>query len=164
VNITGLFALPSGSRVDDAIMAAGGLTDDANVKYINRATILADGDRLYIPNDSEIRNGTAPPTVGQVSPSGGFSGGAASGANSETVAGAGPSTGIAGGTLASGMININTAGLEELQKLNGVGPVTAQKIIEYRAKTGGFKRVEELMNISGIGPKTFEKMKDHATV
>ena len=62
------------------------------------------------------------------------------------------------------IINLNTGSSEELQKLNGVGPVTAQKIIDYREKRGGFKRIEDLMNVSGIGVKTFDKLKDYITV
>jgi len=161
VNISGLFALPAGSRVADAIDAAGGLTDDADVKYLNRAAVLYDGDRLYVPTDAEVRNGTAPPSAGQVSPSGGYTGEGAG--TSSSGAGAAGQTAPAA-PLASSLININTAASEELQKLNGVGPVTAQKIIDYRTKRGGFKTIEELMNVSGIGAKTFEKLKDYITV
>ena len=161
VNISGLFALPAGSRVADAIEAAGGLTDEANVKFINRAAILNDGDRLYVPTEAEVRNGTAPPTAGQVTSNGGYMGGSGS------VSGGSESnkseTGNAG-SPGQGLINLNTADSEELQKLNGVGPVTAQKIIDYRTKRGGFNKIEDLMNVSGIGAKTFEKLKDYITV
>jgi len=152
VHLSGLFALPAGSRVADAIEAAGGLTENADVKYINRAFVLSDGDRLYVPTASEVRDGTAPPTAGQVT----ASGGAAAGSSAAAGQGQGSS-----GTL---LININTAESEELQKLSGVGPVTAQKIIDYRTKRGGFKRIEDLMNVSGIGSKTFEKLRDYVTV
>ena len=146
VHLSGLFALPAGSRVADAIEAAGGLTENAEMKYINRAYVLSDGDRLYIPTVTEVRDGTAPPTAGQVTASGGATGSAPQGSSGTT------------------LININTAGSEELQKLNGVGPVTAQKIIDYRTKKGLFKRIEDLMNVSGIGAKTFEKLRDYITV
>jgi len=144
VRVSGLFALPAGSRVADAIEAAGGLTEDAEVKYINRAFLLSDGDKLYIPTVSEVSGGTAPPTAGQVSES------AYSGTAQENAGAA--------------LININTAGSEELQKLSGVGPVTAQKIIDYRTKKGSFSKIEDLMNVSGIGSKTFEKLRDLITV
>jgi len=157
VNLSGLFVLPAGSRVADAIEAAGGLAEDADVKYINRACLLADGDRLYVPTVSEVRDGTAPPTAGQVTAHGGASA-APGGASSSSSQGA--SQELSG----SALININTAGPEELQKLNGVGPVTAQKIIDYRTKKGGFKSIEDLMNVSGIGAKTFEKLRDYVTV
>ena len=155
VNISGLFALPAGSRVADAIEAAGGVTEEAEVKYINRAATLSDGDRLYIPTATEVRDGTAPPTVGQVTTAGGYTGG---------VAPVAPSGSSADNGAGNGLINLNTANSEELQKLSGVGPVTAQKIIDYRAKKGGFKRIEDIMNVSGIGAKTFEKLKDHITI
>ena len=168
VRMSGLFALPHGSRVADAIEAAGGLTEDADVKYLNRAAVLSDSDRLYIPTAAEIRDGTAPPSAGQLSPSGAYSGGAAGGAAAGSPASGGPGTagngtGTGPGTE-PGLVNINTADSEELQRLNGVGPVTAQKIIDYRAKNGGFGRVEEIMNVSGIGAKTFENLRAYITV
>ena len=147
VAINGLFALPGGSRVDDAIKAAGGLTEEAEMKYINRASVLKDGDKLYIPTKTEVLNGTAPQTSGIVSDAG-----------SQGFAAAGTDPG------AAQLININTAGSEELQKLSGVGPVTAQKIIDYRTKHGRFNRIEDIMNVSGIGAKTFEKLRDHITI
>jgi len=152
VDISGLFALPAGSRIADAIEAAGGLTEEADIKYINRAYVLEDGDRLYIPTVSETLSGTAPPSAGQVSA------GAGTGTNTGT------SSGSSRNDESSALININTAGSDELQKLNGVGPATAQKIIDHRNKRGEFKRVEDLMNVSGIGVKTFEKMRDYITV
>jgi len=163
VNINGLFALPAGSRVADAIEAAGGLKEDANVKYINRATVLYDGDRLYIPTDNEVRNGTAPPTAGQVTASGGYGG---SGGNGSTGSPPynGPDETSDSNSTSNGLININTADSAELQKLNGVGPVTAQKIIDYRTKSGGFRRIEDITNVSGIGAKTFERLKSRITV
>ena len=156
VYTNGLFALPAGSRVEDAIEAAGGLLEEAEMKYLNRAAVLTDGDRLYVPTVTEVRDGTAPPSVGQVTAAGGYTGGAAAdpGANGS----------VENSSTDKFLVNLNTAGSEELQKLNGVGPATAQKIIDYRAKTGGFKRIEDIMNVSGIGAKTYEKLKEHITV
>lgn len=150
VQISGLFALPAGSRVADAIEAAGGLTENADVKYINRAYVLSDGDRLYIPTVTEVKDGTAPPTAGQVTAAGGAS--------------AGASAAPGQGSVEQALININTAGSDELQRLNGVGPATAQKIIDFRTKRGAFSRIEDIMNVSGIGAKTFEKLRDYITV
>jgi competence protein ComEA len=163
VILSGLFALPAGSRVDDAIKAAGGLKEDADMRYFNRAAVLADGDRLYIPTESEVKNGTAPPSAGQVTASGGYSGNTSPGQSGNNSSNNNSSSG-SGNTQSQNLININTAGSEELQKLNGVGPVTAQKIIDYRERHGPFSRIEELMNVSGIGAKTFEKLRNYITV
>ena len=65
---------------------------------------------------------------------------------------------------ASGKININTADSTQLQEITGIGPATAQKIIDYRTSNGRFKSIEDIKNVSGIGDKTFEKMKDQITV
>ena len=164
VKLSGLFALPAGSRVADAIEAAGGLTDDADLKTLNRAAILSDGDRLYVPTTAEVLAGTAPPTAGQVTAFGGYSGTAAQDSSQSGTGGAGGDVQGGADSARNTLVNINTSGSEELQKLNGVGPVTAQKIIDYRLKSGGFKRIEELVNVSGIGAKTFEKLKPYITV
>lgn len=71
---------------------------------------------------------------------------------------------IAGATTTSGMVNINTATLAQLDTLPGVGPPTAQKIIDYRTAHGNFKTIDEIINVKGIGPKTFEKMKSRLTI
>jgi competence protein ComEA len=96
---------------------------------------LNDGDRVYVPTAGEIAEGTEIP------------GGAAS-----------------SGTSADGKININTADGETLQQINGVGPATAQKILDYRTQNGKFAAIEDIQNVSGIGAKTFEKMKEKITV
>ena len=66
--------------------------------------------------------------------------------------------------ISGGRININTADVTLLQQLTGVGPVTAQKIVDYREQNGKFQSIEDLKNVSGIGDKTFEKMKDDITI
>lgn len=122
--------LESDSRVDDAINAAGGLTDDADISEINRAAVIEDGQKIYIP----------------------FKGSAVASAGSES-----GSTGEAN----SGKVNLNLADSTALQTLNGVGPVTAEKIIRYRKKHNGFKKLTDLKKIDGIGDKTYEKLKDY---
>ena len=134
-----LAELKSGSRVEDAIEAAGGLKDDADLSQINRAAILNDGEKIYIPAEGEE---------------------AAAAGSSGTTTDAGQD--IPG--ISSGRININTADETLLQQLTGVGPVTAQKIIDYREENGNFKSIEDLKNVSGIGDKTFEKTKDDITI
>jgi competence protein ComEA len=159
---TGVIALPPGSRITDAIEAAGGLTEAADVSLINRAQVVADGDKLYIPTTSEVENGLLKPSVGLVIGEGGISGASAGG--SAIAPGTSVSVGNAPGTDAQGRVNLNTADAETLQLLNGVGPATAQKIIDYRSAHGQFKRIEDIMNVSGIGTKTFEKLKDRICV
>lgn len=128
-----LAELPDGSRVEDAIVAAGGLTEDADLTGINRAEFLTDGEKIYIPafeQSSEVNTG-----------------------NTDT-----GSTQSA--SVTTGKVNINTADSEALQTLNGIGPATAQKIIDYRASNGRFKTIEDIKNVSGIGEKTYDKLKD----
>lgn len=134
--------LPEGSRVFEAIEKAGGLTGEADTRVLNQAEILIDGQKLYIPTKQEIMELEAE------------GGGTAISSNS-------PYTSISG---KSGLVNINTADSAALQQLSGIGPVTADKIINYRDKNGKFNSIEEIKNVSGIGEKTFEKFKDKITV
>lgn len=135
VNDPKVVELEEGSRVEDAIMAAGGVTEDADLMDINRAAFIEDGDKILIPKKIDESSGDVLISSSQSSSKGGYS-------------------------SYSGKININTAGSEELQQLDGVGPATAEKIIEYRETTGRFKSIEDIKNVSGIGDKTFEKMKE----
>ncbi len=146
-----LAELPDGSRVEDAIIEAGGLTADADLSGINRAEFLQDGMKIYIPEQSD--NSQMDGNAGSVSGTDGSSSGTG-GVSSGT-------GGVSSGTGTGGKININTADATELQQLNGVGPATAQKIIDYRNSNGRFQSIEDLKNVSGIGDKTFEKLKDH---
>ena len=128
--------LKNGSRVADAISAAGGLKKDADTTGINQAALLTDGEKVYIPQKGETAESVLEPLQPQESAGSGF----------------------------SGKININTATSEELQTLDGVGPVTAEKILSYRSSNGAFKSIEEIKNVDGIGDKTFENLKEHITV
>lgn len=137
--------LAAGSRVEDAINEAGGLTEDADISNINRAKLLEDGEKIYIPS---IKDGS-----GTNGSSEGF-------ADTEEASDGSSSAGVS----ASGKININSASSEELQTLNGVGPATAQKIIDYREQYGSFNTIEDIKNVNGIGDVTYEKLKDYITV
>lgn len=134
----GVLELPEGSRVEDAIKAAGGLTDKADVTTINRAAPLTDGEKIYIPEEGEdpevIKN-----------------------ASSAATASAAPEAD-------GGKVNINTADAEELQRLKGVGPVTAEKIVQYRITYGAFSTIEDIRNVDGIGDKTFENLREDIVV
>lgn len=134
VGSPGVYELPAGARVADAVAAAGGLATDADTATLNQAAALADGQKVYVPR------------AGEAAPAGGT--GAAEGADG--TGGAAPASG--------GLININSAGIEELDELPGIGPATAQAIVDDRAKNGPFASTEDLMRVSGIGEKKFEKL------
>lgn len=144
VNRPGIVKLKEGSRVYEAVDQAGGLRDDADTLYINMAAFLTDGDKIYISGKEETtavgtganQSGTRPALYNRPGLSSQGSGGE------------------------EGKVNLNTADLEQLQALKGVGPVTAEKILDYRFKNGNFKKIEEIKNVKGIGEKSFEKLKD----
>ncbi len=125
----GLYRLREGSRVADALARAGGVTPKAELVLVNRAALIADGEQIVVP-----RRGAA------VAASAGSGAGGASGA-------------------AAGPVHLNSATLEQLDALSGVGPVTAQKIIEYREQHGGFRSVDELDAVPGIGPARLEQLR-----
>jgi competence protein ComEA len=130
--------LPAGSRIHQAIAAAGGATPSADLARLNLAAVLADGQKLYVPAPGEI----IPADV---------SGSAAAGGN--------PGSGSGGGIGAGeGKVNLNTAGVEELDALPKVGPVLAQRIVDWRKEHGPFKSVEELDAVDGVGPKMLETL------
>ena len=140
--------LPDGARVYEAVEAAGGLTENADTRNTNLAAPLADGMKLYIPSKKDVAEEQK--RTGETPGSRYVNGNVALQANSAS-------------DEKSQLININTAGSEELQKLTGVGPSTAAKIIAYRNEYGKFKNIEDLMNVSGIGEKTFAKLKSSIT-
>lgn len=132
----GVYRLKDGARVSQAIDAAGGLTAEADVTGLNRASKVTDGQKIYVPTVGEQQAAAAVD-------------GAESGA--ATTSGAGSS---------SGLVNINTASAAELQTLSGIGPSMAQSIIDERSKNGPFASVDDLMRVSGIGEKKLAKIKD----
>lgn len=133
----GVYTLPVHSRVQDAVEAAGGFTDQACPGSVNLAASLEDGSHIYIP--AQV---TSPR-------SGSEEGSSALGLSPE-------------GEIIP-LVNINQAGLEELTSLPGIGPVTAQKIISYREEHL-FTRVEDIQKVPGIGPATFEQIKIYLTL
>ena len=129
----GVYELPDGSRVQDAIDAAGGLATDADVARVNRAERLIDGAKLLIPRVGEQAADLT--AEGQIGVSG-----------SST------------GAMGTGLVNINQAGADELDALPGIGPATAEKIVSDREQNGPFLAIEDLMRVSGIGEKKFEEL------
>ncbi len=129
----GLYRLEQGSRIADAVARAGGATGKAELSMVNLAAPLADGEQVVVPKRAAAGAAAA--------------GVAAGGAE----AGAGPST---------GPVHLSTATLDQLDSLPGVGPVTAQKILDYRAKHGAFSSVDELDAVPGIGPSRMDQLRD----
>lgn len=137
VSKPGLYRLPEGSRVADALEKAGGASTDAVLDNVNLAARLTDGQKVMVAR-------AQPP---QQQPS----------------AGAAPAAGktpAQGGTL----ININSASAVELETLPGIGPSMSKRIIDYREKNGSFNSVEDLDDVEGIGPRKLESLKDLVTI
>jgi competence protein ComEA len=122
----GLYRLRSGSRIDDAITAAGGPKPKAQLGAVNLAAPLADGEQVVVP-----------------------------GSGAAGVAAATPSA----GSSPTAPLDLNTASLEQLESLPGIGPVTAQKILDYRQQHGAFHSVDELQGVPGIGPAHMAQLK-----
>ncbi|MGN2619030.1 helix-hairpin-helix domain-containing protein [Bacillus stercoris] len=130
----GVYEMRTGDRVSQAIEKAGGTNEQADEVQVNLAEILQDGTVVYIPKKGEE-------TAGQQ--------------------GAGGAVQSGGG---KGMVNINTATLEQLQGISGVGPSKAEAIIAYREENGRFQTIEDITKVSGIGEKSFEKIKSSISV
>ena len=135
----GVYDLEKDSRVLDAVEAAGGFVAEADKNGLNLAARVEDGERLDIPYVAGYVPGEGEGFV--------------------VITEGTPSS-----VLGSDLVNINTASLDELDKLPGIGPTTAQKIIDYRNKNGPFARIEDIVNVSGIGSATYEEIKDLLTV
>ena len=150
----GVFQLAAGSRVFQAIEAAGGYLPEAVQNCVNRAGVLTDGQQLYILTQEEMeRQGLDPAEMS------GASDGQMNGS-----AGTGQNTGIAAQAQQDNRININTADETQLTTLTGIGATRAQAIIAYRQEHGPFAAIEDIMNVQGIKEGTFAKIKDEIVV
>ena len=136
----GIIELEEGARIQDAIEAAGGLTEDADIEKVNLAYKIEDGQKIYIPNKQESQEEDIIIVKNE---------------NGE---------GIISEKEQSKKVNINTANQTELETLPGIGPSTALKIIEYRELNGKFKDKEELKNIPGIGEAKFKNIENEITI
>ena len=134
VKSPGIYDLPVGSRVHDAVQKAGGLTDEADSKSLNLAQKISDEALVYVPTKGEEA------------------------ASQQATSGTTPSS------SKEKKVNLNKASLEELKQVKGLGGKRAQDIIDHREANGKFKSVDELKKVSGIGAKTIEKLKDYVTV
>jgi competence protein ComEA len=130
----GLYRLAEGSRVDDAIRRAGGARPKAALELVNLAAPVADGQQVVVP--------------------------ARGAAGTSAVPGASASAGGGTAAIPGGRVHLNTATLEQLDALPGIGPVTAQKILDYRERKGAFSSVEELDAVPGIGPTRLAELKE----
>lgn len=124
----GVYELPKGSRIKDALAAAGGAVEGADVNALNLAEVLSDGQKIVVPKPGEA-----------------------------------PVSDTTGTQAPSGKVNLNTATKGQLEELPGVGPVLAQRIIDYRLRKK-FTSVRQLLEVDGFGPKKYESVKDLITV
>lgn len=135
-----VYQLEEGSIIKDLIDMAGGVTEEADLSRINRAEELLNHELIIIGNINDETESSVVQNNSTYS---------SNGNNSDKV---------------STLININTADLEQLKEITGIGNIKAQSIIDYREANGGFKSLEELKNVDGIGDKTFEKIKNEITL
>ena len=140
----GIVEVKESARINDVIEAAGGVTDDADLRNVNLAYAVKDGQKIYIPSKNDKENTE----------------------NLEIISDEAGTDIINKGDeeQTSGKVNINTSTKEELQTLSGIGESTASKIIIYREENGKFKAIEDIKNVPGIGDAKFENIKDKITV
>lgn len=132
----GVYQIAQDDRLIDLIKAAGGLNDNADLRNVNLAASLLDGQKIIIPSKNETKE-----DIEFIEQNEDYY------INSQ-----------------SGLVNINIANLNQLTKLNGIGQSKAQAIIKYREKNGLFKNKESLINVSGIGEKTLENIRDEISI
>jgi len=136
VKSPGVYELDGGSRLGEAVTAAGGYSDEADQGWVdlnlNMARELSDGEKIFIPKKNESSNVQRSKVQNNIK-SGKY-------------------------------VNLNTASRSELETLPGIGPSFAQRIIDYRQTSGGFKSIEEIQAVSGIGEKTFQKIKGQISI
>lgn len=141
VNSPGVYTLSKGSRVCDLFEVAGGLTENAATDYWNQARLLVDGEMLYVPTIEEAetrQNRDKEVSLNQPESSD----------TSDT----------------GGKINLNTASIDQLMQIPGIGEAKAKAILSYREEHGGFSSIEDVMNIEGIKEGVFSKMKEYIVV
>jgi competence protein ComEA len=132
----GVYQLPAGSRLDDAIVAAGGLTDDADLTQLNLAQRLQDGTLVNVPGVASSGAAVAP---GESDASGSREG------------------------QQGALINLNTASAPELESLPGIGEVTAGRIIDYREANGPFRSADDLVHVQGVSTRTIDGLRELVT-
>ena len=166
VNDPGVHEIPANGRIIDAIDAAGGMASGAHPGSLNMAQPVCDGCQILIPASG---NGKVIAPSG-VQGGGGSPGGQPAPGGGGALAGAAAAPGVVNGAATQGapasgeQVDLNTATVEQLQTIDGVGPVMAERIFTWRQEHGRFTSVDELQEIDGIGPKKFAKLKDRVRV
>ena len=141
VNCPGVYELPEGSRIFEAVELAGGLTEDACAEYQNQAQKITDGMKIYIPTAEQVESGEAEEYFRK----------------EETEV-------FATTSKTDSKVNINTADKELLMTLPGIGESRAESIISYRDTSGSFSKIEDIMQVSGIKQGAYEKLKDKISI
>lgn len=131
----GVYTLPAGARLQDAVNASGGFTAQADLSQVNLAERLQDGDVVSIGGLAQLEGTSEASSSGGQAPA-----------------------------AASGKININTATIAELDTLPGIGEVTANRIIEFRETQGPYRSIDDLVHVQGISSRTISKLRDLVTV
>lgn len=143
VNVPGVYELPKGSRIYEAVAAAGGMTDQAAGERLNQAATVEDGQQIYVLSKEEAAKNAKP---------------------------AGGEAGVLEASIPGmpqaedGKVDLNTATAEELMTLSGIGEAKAEAILRYREEHGGFQKVEELMEVEGIKEGVFNKIKEQVKI
>lgn len=147
----GVVTLRGGSRVKDALEACGGLLPGADAAELNLAAVLQDADQVVVGTHAHPR--------GEVR-----QGDASTGSDPTGSGGSSVPAGRSSSAASTAVVNLNTATLEQLDSIPGVGPVTAQRIVDWRSQHGRFSSTRELQEVDGIGPKSFARIAPHVTV
>lgn len=142
VKVPGVYMLSPGDRIYEAIVMAGGLTEDASTISVNQAETVSDGQMIFVPTVEEANAGITVPQVPAIQ------GNAKDGADAAE----------------DGKVDLNTASLEELMTLPGIGETRANDILTYRMEHGAFAAVEEIMNVNGIKEGLYNRIKDNIKV
>ncbi len=166
VTSPGVYELPYGSRVFQAIEKAGGYLPEAAASYLNRAKGLSDGQQIYVPTQAEVDSQAIAATEdGTETSTGENNGNNGNGQESAgTTEGASDTTGNGTASGTDQKINLNTADVSKLTTLTGVGESKALAIIAYREENGPFTSIEDIMNVPGIKEGTYEKIKDKIAI
>lgn len=147
----GVYELDNGSRVIDLINASGGLLENANTRFVNLSKVLKDGDVIVIYSDSEIEEAKKSDIIYIETPC------VCEKINNDACLNSNIDSN-------NDLVNINTASIEELSKLSGIGEAKANSIIEYRTVNGNFNTINDIMNVNGISETLFNKIKDYITI